>query len=352
VISDLTGAGSVSGAPAAAGIQTFVQDINANGGVAGHQINLTIMDDQSSNSVGLADARAAVSAKPLAIVDGSLAQYLTARVPAYEAAGIPVLATSASSLGLHSWLYGPIPTNTQLARTAVNAADSLLGGLAGKKIAFIGIAAAAVEQVFSAAAPMLKAKGASVATTQLQPVGAVSFTSGAANVVASGADAVFDFDTTTGTVIEMKALLSAGYKGPVIAPNTASDDTTFASIASPNFYAMRTAEPAVAGTKMYEAAQTYGHASQTSSAVFALSWIIGQVLVSRLEACGENCNSAQQLNDALNKLRTVDLPDNVLFGPVNITPSYHNLLTKIQLYHWTPTAKSAVAWGGPIDLGQ
>src|SRR5579862_4697742 len=91
VVAALTGAGSNNGIAGAAGAAAAIDYINSTGGVHGHKIKLTTLNDQSSTTISPAVAQQAVSAHPAGILDVSASSYFTARLPVYAAAKVPVI---------------------------------------------------------------------------------------------------------------------------------------------------------------------------------------------------------------------------------------------------------------------
>jgi branched-chain amino acid transport system substrate-binding protein len=352
IISSLTGTDSQGGVPADDAYKTVIDYVNAHGGINGHKINvLHTYDDQSSATVATNLAREAVGDHPVAILFGAAASAEgPAVLPIFENAKIPVFSTALYPFGLFPWSFTEQPTPGQFATLVANDAQAAAGGnLTGKKVAFITAASPAGQSIAAAAKSAIAALGGTLVTSQFQTVGAVSFTSGAANILSSGAQIVVSGDVQPSTVIEAKALIAAGFKGPIRSVSQ-GDPSTLQEIDSPQYEGALEAAGAVPGTGMYAAANEYGTVSGTSSGVFSDAWIHAYLLIEGLQACTYPCDPSA-LEKAEDSLGSFTIPGNVVFGPLHISATDHNAITVAQNYAWDPKTKSAVKVGATISLG-
>jgi branched-chain amino acid transport system substrate-binding protein len=117
-----SGPGSTLGRPEADSMQMGVDEINKAGGIDGHPIALTILDDQSDATAAVNDFRSLVDKHPIAIFGTPLTPTSLAIVPLAEQAHIP-LVSYASSVSVvapvaeHQWTF-KIPINdTEVAKS-------------------------------------------------------------------------------------------------------------------------------------------------------------------------------------------------------------------------------------------
>ena len=351
VISSLTGASSSAGVAVADAYKTVFNEVNSAGGINGHKVNiLNVYDDQTSPSVATGLARKAVADRPVAILFGAAASAeAPAVLPVFQEAKLPVFSTTIYSFGLFPWNFTEQPTPGQFAILVTNDAKAALGSLTGKKVAFITAASPAGQAIAAGVKTAVAAAGGTVSDTEFQPVGAAAFSSGASNILSSGADVVVIGDTQDSTIVESKALLSAGFKGPIRSVSQGSP-LVLQTINSPQFQGALQSAPANPGTGMNAAAQKAGTARSTSATNFTNAWINAYMLVKSLEKCDYPCPPAA-LQKAAESLGTFTIPGDATFGSLFLSPTSHNAITVAQNFAWDPAKNAAVKVGDPIPLG-
>ena len=92
-----SGPGSTLGRPEADSIQMAVDEINKAGGVNGHPLQATILDDESNPTTAVNDVRKLLDQHPSAIIGSSLTQTSLAMIPLTQAAQIPLISLASSS---------------------------------------------------------------------------------------------------------------------------------------------------------------------------------------------------------------------------------------------------------------
>lgn len=96
-IASESGPGSSLGRPEADSMQLAVDEINKTGGVNGHQLQLTIIDDQSDPSTAVNAVRKLLDQHVVALLGSSLTQTTLAMVPVVQAAKIPLISFGSSA---------------------------------------------------------------------------------------------------------------------------------------------------------------------------------------------------------------------------------------------------------------
>jgi branched-chain amino acid transport system substrate-binding protein len=115
-----SGPGASLGRPEADSIQLAVDEINKAGGVDGHQLQVTIIDDQSDPTTAVSAVRELLDKHPAAIIGSSLTQTSMAMVPVVQGAGIPMISLASSAQVIdpvadHKWVFKMPITDTKVA---------------------------------------------------------------------------------------------------------------------------------------------------------------------------------------------------------------------------------------------
>ena len=120
-----SGPGSSLGRPEADSIQMAVDEINKAGGIAGHQVQVQIVDDESNPTSAVNAVRQMIDKHPIAIIGSSLTQTSLAMVPLTQAASIPLISLASSAqviepVSERKWVFKMPITDTHVA-TAMQA---------------------------------------------------------------------------------------------------------------------------------------------------------------------------------------------------------------------------------------
>ncbi|HEY0396464.1 MAG TPA: ABC transporter substrate-binding protein [Candidatus Elarobacter sp.] len=92
-----SGPGSTLGRPEADSIQMAVDEINKAGGVNGHPLQATILDDESNPTTAVNDVRKLLDQHPVAIIGSSLTQTSLAMIPLTQGAQVPLISLASSA---------------------------------------------------------------------------------------------------------------------------------------------------------------------------------------------------------------------------------------------------------------
>jgi branched-chain amino acid transport system substrate-binding protein len=351
---DLTGPLGPPGVVVAAGAKAYVKMINDAGGVNGKQLVLTITDTQSTDQGNIAALQKAIGTNPMAVINSGDSSFPAILPILKQDSSLPFLTVGAVDNALYPT---PVPnifmtqaSATQQATALVNEAKLKLGGsLQGKKIGFLGLSAAYIDQMLSAVQSEASAAGATV-DSQRYALGTTSFSAQAEKIASGHPDAVFFVGTSADAVPGIKALVDSGMSNiPVISYSSSSTAADFTTINDPNFYALRTTTQPAAGTAIMNAANSLGFGSQASTNDFGLGWTEVAVVVQGLKVCGASCSTSAQLLAAIDKIGSFTVPDGALFGPVVISSTRHAVLSSGQFYKLANG--SVVTDGSPVSLG-
>jgi branched-chain amino acid transport system substrate-binding protein len=354
VAADLSGAGGANGIAGVAGFQAAIKTVNDAGGVNGKKIAVSDPVDALSTTDGAQGAvRQVLSQDPIAILHNTL--NATAIVPIAQPAAVTTLSiVSLQSMSVppQKWFYSASLTKEQAGKAWVSAAaDSLNGSLKGKKISLVYYGSASITEYAGEWTKGIVAGGGSVVTEDPTAATIASFTTQAAKIVSAKADLVFIYDLAGSTTLELNALVSAGYKGAILAGDTVSDDASIAKLSAitPQFSAERIYSNSVAGDAMSVAATKYGYSQYVASSYFVKGFVLGYALVAGLKKCGAGC-TVKTLPAAMQSAGVVDAGPGIAFGPLQFTSTSHVLATKMQYFKMDPATKKIVTAGAAVSL--
>lgn len=347
-IGDLSGADSVNGQSASNGFEAYIKQLNAAGGVNGHQVTVNTYDTQSTQAGGEAAGRQAIQDSPTGTVFGGSSDGVAAIAPLFSAAGnLAMVAAASGPDPAPSWFFETTTSPAQLNADFVGRAKELLGGsLRGKKVALEGVNVAFVAQAWATLIPELKADGATVSTEKVT-INQISFTSQAAQVAAFKPDVILSLDTEPDTATVVKALLTAGVTAPFLASESDSDGPFMSKLNAPNYEADTTEKPAVDSPAFQAAGKKYN--IDLTGANSTQGWVLGGVVQAALTACGYPCSSSQFLA-TLNKLDSVTPTGGILWGPLSFSATDHMGVGSSQFVSWNSSTGTVVPDGSPISV--
>ncbi len=355
-VGDLTGGNSENGQPELAAAEAAVYQINHDGGVNGHPLKITSVQDSQSTTTGAQSSVRTALGSTTTFTTGAMGgSQVAATASVYNSAGIPFIGVSypvSALINSKNW-FTLAPTGPQVAAGAVNGIKGLLGGsLAGKTIGFEGLAVPTVDNNLAAIKSLVQADGGKMGPIIRDPLTFTAWSSQAAQVANAHVSGFIINHDETSTAIVAKALVTAGVNVPIVSTEGASSDTLFKTVAAKNFYAVREAsESAVApGTVPANDAKAAGYGSaSTLDPYFARQWGVIYAVANALKSCSFPC-SASGLESALTSMGSYTVPDNVYLGPVTFTSSQHAGLTAAQIYSWDASKSMGVPTGQVFSL--
>ena len=115
-----SGPGATLGRPEADSIQLAFDEMNREGGIDGHPVKLTIVDDQSDPTTAINAVRQLLGQHVIAIIGSSLTQTSLAMVKDVQEAGIPMISLASSAQVIepvadHRWIFKMPITDTKVA---------------------------------------------------------------------------------------------------------------------------------------------------------------------------------------------------------------------------------------------
>lgn len=347
--SALTGGAAFYGSPHLAGFQTYIDHLNAEGGVHGREISLNVLDDKLDPTLAITNYEQLVDDGSLAVfglVGGGVGPALA---PLAEEEEVPQIYYS-----LPDSLSDPV--QPYVFAMEISYQDSALvqrdfiaqladdEGIDDLSVAVIRLNTAGGEQFLGEATASIEEAGWDLATTEVIDFTASDASSQGAALANSEADFVMAMLNDDPAVLVNQALRQRQYDAPMVGYFSGSAESTFERLADPNFYTYRPyvipATDNAGAADMREVAEAVGRADDMGDTyMYTQGYVAGMVLEAALEECGAACASGPELRDAL---ETVNIDPEGLTGPGSFGPDDHRFSEGAIMYQWDAEAGETV----------
>jgi branched-chain amino acid transport system substrate-binding protein len=354
LLTDLTGPFGVPGATVKAGIEAYTKMVNADGGINGRQIELSVTDSLSTPDGARAGLQKIIAERPIIILNNGNASFSAVAPLLAQTPDVGFITAAAPDSALY-----PEPTRnvfmvqasaTQQATALLTEMKARVESLDGKSFGLLGVDTPYSAGLIEVLKEGIEAEGGTLESPELYSVGSLSFTSQTAKIAGSGPAGVFHLGTSADSQTGLDALVTAVDPDvPIVTYSLGSSDETLEAVGASNVFGLRTTVNPAAGNAIYEAAEEQGFADKAVGNNFSLGWTEAATAFEALKECGEGCTS-DQLIDQLESLSSYDVPSEALFGPVVLSASKHALLSSAQFYTWD--GSKVVTEGPPIELGE
>jgi branched-chain amino acid transport system substrate-binding protein len=345
IVADETGALAGTYGSAPAGLQTYLDQLNASGGVNGHKISLDVLDAKSDPNSALTAFRQAMSDNPTVIVHAGVSSELSSAQSLMSSAGIPVLSDSTLDTLLvpepAPWFFNIYPTASQFAASQILQIQKAAGGsLKGKKIAIVeGVSSSLDEQLAFVENQYAKQLGYSYTITKITN-GITAFPQ--ASQIASSHPAGVDLLTIgndTATIV--KALTSAGLNVPMVSNTTGASDAFLTQVGLGNYYGLEPAPTPRAGSPLTALAEKYGQAPAANNPSFSLGYTDGYLIERALTQCGSSCDASGVIK-GFESISNATVPDGAMYGPVSFSSTNHVGMNAVAFSTYDTSTKAVV----------
>ncbi|MFF5257932.1 ABC transporter substrate-binding protein [Actinomadura viridis] len=311
VNAELSGAASAYGKTLQQGIQAYVDEVNAAGGINGHKIKLTALDNGGEQSRAAANTTQLATAGKVNVIFGNvLSSNCSAAQPIAVRNKVPLACVSAAESNPYVFNIGP--DNARAATPLFEAAKKVTGK-SDPKTAFVYLNT--LTDLALAKDVQAKAGGAGIrlATSQEVDLMSTDYSSQTAKVVAAKPDVVLISHTGPGLLSVLKGVRAAGIQAPFVWLDGTANLASLSSSTDEKVYAM-TVYSLVQPGAAQEGAKAYIDAVKSkikdSSTLMGLNdgeavvgYLSAKAYGEAMKACGHPC-SGEQLRGRLEKLQT------------------------------------------------
>lgn len=358
---DLSGPISALGQQGLAGMETYIDYLNASGGVNGRKINLVSLDDQSNPALGRSDYLELAQKKALAMFGCVYTAVCQAAAPLVGQYKVPIVSEGGTDSDLFPakpYLYSnDLPQGLQpVVMVDEVAALAQAAHITKVRLAWIGANTSAdVDGVATLKKLVKDHPGWSLVGVQYLPLAVTNASSQARALAAAKPNFIIGVHNDSNIIPTVQALRAAGVSAPVINVTAGSADSTFQALKG-NFIAWRTyvsptetTIPAV--VTMRQRAAKYGQTKQMVGSYFTQGYVAGMLVQAALQKCGAGCSTGEQFNAALQKLASFN-SDGLSAPPLGFTATRHVLNLSAWFYQWSAAQKKVVRIPGPVTVTQ
>jgi branched-chain amino acid transport system substrate-binding protein len=335
---DLSGTFSANGQGLQKGAQAYVDAVNKNGGVNGYKVALEFTDDASKTDRGVANVTQMITDKKALGVSGFvLSNVCGAAAPVVAEQKVPMVCNALGEDLLNPvqpYVYSARGLTANEAAPMVSFAQTLVKS--GKpKVAYIGLASAAIKSLHSDVVAIAKAKGWEVVAEEEVPLTATDISAPVSKVVGGKPDIILAALNDPLMVLFARTMQSQSADIPVVDYTGGSSFSTLKSVESENLYMLRpfeyvTKNPDSEGVKQY-VIDTKAAGLDPNGDYVVNGYIQAMIMVAGLKGCAEPC-TPQGLQQSLDKVN-VDTKG-LTAGPLTFTPTDHEILHALNVYVW------------------
>jgi branched-chain amino acid transport system substrate-binding protein len=356
---DLSGPISALGLQGAAGLQTYIDYLNASGGVNGRKIDFISLDDQSNPALGRTDYQELAEKKALVMTGCVYTAVCQAAAPLVSQYKIPIISEGGPNNDLFPakpYLYSnDLPQGLQpIVMVDEVAALAKAAHITKVRLAWIGANTASDNDGVTTLRQLVAQRpGWSLVGVEELPLTVTDASPEAQALAGDKPNFIIGVHNDANIIPTVEALRAAGVTAPVVNVTAGSSDSTFQALKG-NFIAWRTyvspADPSVpAAATMLQRAARYGEKKEATGSYFTQGYVEGMLIQAALKVCGKNCSTGEQFNAALQKITSFNA-DGLSAPPLGFSATNHVLNLSAWFYEWSTTKNVAVKISGSVTV--
>jgi branched-chain amino acid transport system substrate-binding protein len=223
---DLSGVLGFQGTPDLAGVRTYIDYVNAHGGVNGKQIKLIALDNQSNPATGASDYTELAGDHALVVAGFVNSATLEGAEPVAKAMPVATRPILLSLGGPTNLLYPASELNFSYGLLQQDEADEMVSvlhelavkkGISNARIAILAADAASTSDfIAQVKTSVSRYPGWKVVDTQLMPIAVTSVTAQALSIAQAKPDFVVMLHNDSGAAVAVPGLRQAGVTVPIV----------------------------------------------------------------------------------------------------------------------------------------
>lgn len=336
--------------PMTNGFQAWISHVNKTGGVNGHKVSITVMDDRSDVTTGLSNYQRALSSNTLGFLLGGSSTVFTP--VAARAIQDHIVETNGGGyqggIGVYPYVYNILGNLPMFADIVPRFAKTRVLSTEGSVAAYLTYDSTLTETFQSRIVGALQGQGWSVKYNQLVPSTVTDFSVAAGNIAAAKPNIVI-VDLLESQLPQFISQLRArNVHAPVLNFSSNISDKTKNSIGDPNLFyvegtapATDTSNPAIKTMDTY--AKQGGFTTGMDNAFFVYGYVHAQVITAALKKCGDKCTRTS-FNTALNN--TTIPGGGLMAGNPGYSPKSHVMTKRLIVVRWNKAKQKLVNVAG------
>lgn len=344
--SDLSGPYSLNGVGQRDGFKAYFDYANAHGGIDGHRVSVTYLDDASDVTRATANTTQLMTAKKVSAIGGYiLSNACGAAAVLAQKNKVPINCSAVSDdlmNPVQPYVYTARMLQSNEAAPEAQLAKQLVKS-STPRVAIIIFASAASVALQQGLQAIAKTNGWNVVANEQVPLDTTDVSSQTAKIIAAKPDVILGSLYDPLAVSFVKGLRAKQVETPFIDYDGATYKGGILALKDPAFYALSSTsvdgKGDGAGLVQYRAALKAAGVDATTPFV-STGYLQAWSIAAGLKSCGYPCDGTK-LQAALDK-QNVDT-GGFAAGPITYTPDRHEGLQAANLYHWDPSTNSVKA---------
>jgi branched-chain amino acid transport system substrate-binding protein len=350
---DLSGPLAAYGKWAQQAWTAYFNGINAAGGINGHKIKLTILDDASVASQAINNVRQLISQGAILVTGSTQSNMCAAVAPIATQDKVPIMCTATTQGLAQGYVFGRIMPGPTAAAPTLQLIQTL--DPSAKSVAIMHTDSADTVQFGAALQSLVTSKGLTASSNTTLPSSATADVSGPAASILSKKPNVIGSDMIPPLAVSMVHSLRAdGSSIPLVL--AVSDYPSLISLQDPNYYQLwghavvnpDSTEPAVKTLVKDLATVGVTGIANINDGRLLDDYLAAVAIAQALKTCGQTCTRAG-LTTALSHTE-LNLPG-ITEGEWGYTPSRHLPITAYTAYKYDPTTKQVVVAQANLAVG-
>lgn len=328
------------------GISAYFNSVNAKGGINGHKVQLTLLDDQANASTGVSNVKQLIQQNHVSAAYVYLSNVAVASAPILNAVKTPAI-MDAPTLNMikptQPELYGGAQVLSGEPFVQIPFAQELLRNKPNARVAVITAQSVVLEAYAAEAKKAAQKAGWSVVTSQQVPSGSTSATAQAQVIANAKPDVILMALPAPLQISAVTALQQDKITAPILSFSGGAAYSTLKQLADPHMYVDSIApfSNMNAGPGMTQAlTAAKSQKIDPNESLYFSGFANGELVGKALQKCGYPCSPAQ-MTKAMNSVGSVPA-DGLFWGSWVWTGTNHRGPTSVGVSYWDPAKSEPV----------
>lgn len=337
------------------GVKLYFDQLNADGGIDGHRVRLTALDDGSDPVEGVAAVKQLIDSNQVNGLIVPTSSTVQAAADIVDGKKVPMITPSVSEELLdpvRPMIFGGDALFAYQANAIAQYLADNPTGTDPERVGVIALDTAALASFVTNVESKIAENGWTDLGNQKVALTASTAASQATAIAAKDPTAIIMAMTDPFAISAVQTLRSQGFTGPIFNYSNGSSPPLMEELADPAFYVVRS-YPYSTGADLSPALTAYAKAAAAAGVepdgpMTLVGYVNAFVMTQGLKECGYPC-SGPDLAKALEGLGQVDT-EGLTSGDWTYSPDSHKGIDSTKLFVWDPAMSVPASAGNPIPL--